>query len=370
MSRKLLLFISLVFVCQTFFGFPVKSTPDHFPPAAVVGRYVLHEDRFWIVYNMTVQQLRDEGYDVSGDPDLPLQVNYTRLGYTYKYKIAKLSWPNITLELTQGEHDLNVTAHRIMEDGSIGEKLASFFKVNQPPYVKTWESQNPNLGVGFNPSVFVIGNKFSDKLLEYNINRTEILTDTPWGQNETYVLYGYFANASHCYKNIVWCDAESGVMLKQIWDQENPIFISHEEQKTVETGIKFEVVYDGESYEIPIETNSTIIDFAFDPTAKEISVTVNGSEDTLGRCNITIPKELVPADCTIEVYIDGQRIDHQITEDVDNYYVYVEYQHSTHMITVSFVITAIWMQWWFWLIATAGIVVLIGAVYFLKKRKL
>ena len=371
MSRKLVLFITLIFLSQIFLVLPIKSSPDQFPPAAVVGRYALYEDKYWFSENKSVQQLRDEGYDVPGDPDWPLQVNHTRLDFTLKCTILKLSWPNVTFQIIEGEHDRNVTAHKIMEDGSIGEKIASFIRVNQPyfPYMRTVESWDPQLGPMFNPSVFVIENTFSGKLLEYSVNRTKILTDTPWGQNETYVLYGYFANASHYIKNVAWCDAESGIILKQIWDQKTPMFISHEEQKIVETGIKFEVVHEGEIYEIPIDTNSTIKEIAHDPAAKEIYLTVNGSKGTLGICNITIPKELMPADHNIQVYIDDQKTDHQLTEDADNYYVYVEYQHSTHTITIKFVTIAIWTQWWFWLIVTVGIIVLAGTVYFLKRRK-
>lgn len=368
MSRKFALFISLIFFSQIFFVLSTKSNPEHFPPAAVVGRYVLQEDRYWIAYNKTVQQLRDEGYDVPGDPDWPLQVNYTRLNFTLKCTILRLSWPNVTSQNIEGEYGLNVTAYRIMEDGSIGEKLASFVRVNQPPHMRTWESWDPNLGPMFNPSVFVIGNNFSINDFEYNVNRTEILTNTPWGQNETYVLCGYFSNTSHCWKTIVWCDAESGIRLKQNWDLKTPMFISHEELKIVETGTKFEVVHDGEIYEIPIDTNSTIKEIAYDSAAKKICLTVEGSTGTLGICNITIPKELMPADHDIEVYINGQKTDYQLTEDADNYYVYVEYQHSTHTITISFVIFVIWVQWWFWAIVAAGIVVSAGAVY-LKKRK-
>ncbi len=131
---------------------------------------------------------------------------------------------------------------------------------------------------------------------------------------------------------------------------------------------KFEVVHEGEIYEFSVNTNSTIV--AFDPTAKQISLTVNGSTGTLGTCNITIPKQFVPADHNIEVYIDGQKTEHQLTEDEDNYYVYVEYQHSIHTLTISLVTVAIWMQWWFWLIVAAGIIVLAGTVYFLKRRQL
>ena len=364
-----MLFISLIFLSQVFLILPVESTPGEFPPAAVVGQYILQEDRYWIAYNKTVQQLRDQGYDVLGDPDWPLQVNYTRLNFTLKCTILRLSWPNVTSQNIEGEYDLNVTAHRIMEDGSIGEKLASFVRVNQPPHMRTWESWDPNLGPMFNPSVFVIGNNFSINNFEYNVNRTEILTNTPWGQNETYILYGYFANTSHYYKTTVWCDAESGIRLKQNWDSKTPMFISHEELKVVETGIKFSAVHRGEIYDIPIDTNSTIKEIAYDSVAKKISLTVEGSMGTLGMCNITIPKELMPADHDIEVYIDDQKTDYQLTEDADNYYVYVEYQHSIRTIRIKFVTNVIWMQWWFWAIAIAGIAVLVGAVYFLKRRK-
>jgi hypothetical protein len=77
----------------------------------------------------------------------------------------------------------------------------------------------------------------------------------------------------------------------------------------------------------------------------------------------------MPADHGIEVYINDQKTDYQLTEDADNYYVYVEYQHSIRTITIKFVTTVIWMQWWFWAIVIAGIAVLVGAVYFFKWRK-
>lgn len=362
-----MLFISLIFLSQVFLVLHAKSNPDQIPPAAVVGRYFIGEDRYWIVYNKTVQQFRDEGYDVPGDPSWLLQVNYTRLDYTFKSKIVKLLWPNVTVEVMEGKHVLNVTAHRIMEDGSIGEKIASFERVPPHfPYAHTWETWDPEFGAMFNPSVFVVGNTFSGRVLEYSVNRTEIL-DTPWGQNETYILHGYFANTSHCYDFTIWCDAHSGLILKQIVHSRTPSFISREEIKTVETGIKFEVVHEGEVYEIPIDTNSTII--AFDPAAKKISLRVDGPTGTLGVCNITILKELMPADHNIEVFFDDQKADCQLTEDEDNYYVYVEYQHSAHTIAIIFVTAPIWMQWWFWIIVTVGIMVLAGVVYFLKRRK-
>jgi hypothetical protein len=338
------------------------------PPLATVGRYVLSEDNYWRTENMTLQQLRDQGYDVQGDPEWLLKVNYTRLDYTFACMIVKLSLSSITAKTIEGAYNLEVTTYRIMEDGSIGEKLASFMRANQPPRMgNRWESEGPNLGPLFDPSVFIVGNTFSDRLLEYSVERTEILTDTPWGQNQTYVLNGHFANTSHSFINTVWCDAESGIVLKEIWDTENPIFVSHEEQRIIETGTKYEVVHEGEIYEIPIETNSTIIEF--DATAKKISITIDGPTGIVGTCKITIPKKIVPPDHSIEVRFDDQKTDYELTEDANNYYVYVEYQHSIHTLVVSFVEVAIWMQLGFWAIIIAGSAVLMGAIYFTRKRK-
>ena len=231
------------------FVLPIKSNMGSFPPAAVVGRYILQADKYWIAYNKTVEQLRNEGYDVPGDPSWPLQVNYTRLNYTFKCKIVQLSWPNVTSQNIEGGYDLNVIAHRIMDDGSIGEKLASFLRPNQPARLGyLWKCHDPGFGVGFNPSAFIIGNQFSTAWpplnMEYSVDRTEILTGTPWGQNETYVLQGYFANVSHSYKNIVWSDAESGLILKDIWDSKTPMFIAHEEHRIIETGIEIVATVD------------------------------------------------------------------------------------------------------------------------------
>ena len=241
MNQRLALLICLIFLTQAILVSPVKSY-GQFPPAAVVGRYILQADKYWIAYNKTVEQLRTEGYDVPGDPSWLLQANYTRLNYTFKCRIVELSWPNVTSQNFEGGYDLNVTAHRIMDDGSIGEKLASFLRPNQPAHLGfLWKCHDPGFGVGFNPAAFIIGNQFSTALpplnIEYSVDGTEILSDTPWGQNATYVLHGRFENSSHCYKNTGWCDAESGLYMKLIWDSKTPRYVAHEEMKTIETGI-------------------------------------------------------------------------------------------------------------------------------------
>jgi hypothetical protein len=64
---------------------------------------------------------------------------------------------------------------------------------------------------------------------------------------------------------------------------------------------------------------------------------------------------IVPQDHSIEVYVDNQKKDYKLTEDVDDYHLEIEYLHSTHLITISFVPKPIWIKWWFWTIIVGGI---------------
>jgi len=377
MSRKIGLVILLAFLCQTASMLQVISTSNKFPPAITLGRYILQDDRYWIVYNKTVQQLRNEGYDVQGESDWLLQVNYTRLNYILKCTTVALSWPNVTSQNIEGEYTLNMTAHRVMEDGSIGERQASFLKENQPARTGLlWKCHDPGFGVGFNPSALVIGNHFSigtaGTNLEYSINRTETLTGTPWGQNETYVLYGYFANETHCYDWTIWCDSESGIILREIVESETPNFKSNEETMTTKTGVsskEFEVAKEGELYKLHVDTNSTLKGFETDIAANKITVTVDGPSGTSGKCNVTVPKKLLSEGQSLEVYIDNQKVDYSTAEDSNSYYIYVTYQHSSHTIRISFVPSVIHTQWWFWAIIGVVIVIIVGTFYYLKKRR-
>lgn len=243
--RKLIvsLFAFLVFTISSFIVSATRLASDQVPSAAVLRRYALWNDKFWMIQNETVQQLLSEGYDVEGAPNQLVQVNYTRLNttsraHTLKSKIVKIAWPNVTVQVTEGEYNLNVTVHKILGDGTIGEEIGSFLRENQPSSAgRLYQTWDPAFGPGFNPSALWDGNTFTS-WLDYQVTGPETLYNTPWGQNQTFLLTGERVNSTHSFRNRVWCDAQTGIMLKQIWNQKMPNLVTHEEQMIIETGIE------------------------------------------------------------------------------------------------------------------------------------
>ena len=376
MRRELVVLVSLIMLLQTLSILPARSVSDEFPQAAVLGRYNFSQDNCWFVYNKTVQQLRTEGYDITGDDNWLLQVNYSRSGYTFKSKIIGLSWPNVTTMNLEGEYDLNTTAYRILDDGISGEELLSVVRTDQPAKMgMVWGCHDPGFGVGYDPSAFAIGNSFyigtGGADIEYRVDRTEVLEGT-WGSNQTYVLHGHLENSTHYYDEFIWCDANSGIVLRHLMNTRLPNLTHHEEMVIIETGVawdEFDAVHNGEVCQFHVDTNSTLDSFSFDPSGNKANLILYGLTGTSGVCNVTIPKVLVPAGYGFEVLIDNQVTSYTLTEDTDNYYVWISYNHSTHTITISFVAAALWDQWWFWpTIGAVIVVVMILAYFFLKRR--
>ena len=56
-----------------------------------------------------------------------------------------------------------------------------------------------------------------------------------------------------------------------------------------------------------LTSNSTITQFAFNSTTKELSFIASGPSGTKGYVNIYIPKTLISDISTLKTYIDGNR---------------------------------------------------------------
>jgi hypothetical protein len=350
---------------------PAKSASGVFPVAVVLWKYDVFQDRHWTVFNETVGQLRSQGFDALGDVNQVVQANYTYLKYTLKSKVVGLSWPDVVVQIKQGTYDLNLTAYKIMSNGTIGGLEGTFLRSSPAGLSRPLTYGDPDFGVGFDPSVFSIGNTFVASNQTYTVDRKETLNGTLWGQNETYVCVARLANVTHDYSWTSWCDATSGLFLKNVAESKTPTFTSYEEQELIETGVendRFDVVQNGQAYVVLVHTNSTLNSFEFDSNANALSLAVDGPNGTSGTCNITIPKGLAPGGHGFEVYVDGQKTNDTLTEDANNYYVAISYRHSAHTITVDIVGGSLLTAWWIWAVAAAIIALFAGTIYFSRKR--
>ena len=127
------------------------------------------------------------------------------------------------------------------------------------------------------------------------------------------------------------------------------------------------VEFEGEFFPVSVSTNSTISNFSFNQSSKEISFNVTGPTGTKGFCDITIPADLMSGDFTI--YIG----DTLLTRDVDytetfngtHYLFSISYEHSSHIIEI--VSTLVIPDFTGWLFLPFVILATLSALA-LKKR--
>ena len=98
----------------------------------------------------------------------------------------------------------------------------------------------------------------------------------------------------------------------------------------------FQIIHEGEIYEIPMTTNSRISNLQFTPSLRQIMFNVTGETETMGYCNITIPKILLKAKPSSAwvVLLDGYSNPYIATENETHTFIYISYTHSGHRIQI------------------------------------
>jgi hypothetical protein len=100
--------------------------------------------------------------------------------------------------------------------------------------------------------------------------------------------------------------------------------------------LDFDVSFEDEVYVVETCSNSSVTDLVFSQPAKRLMFTVEGSDGTVGVCDITFPADLLSGAFT--VYMD----DTQLLEGVDytgsynatHHTISINYEHSSHVIEV------------------------------------
>jgi len=94
------------------------------------------------------------------------------------------------------------------------------------------------------------------------------------------------------------------------------------------------VVVEGVEFHVIVETNSTISNFDTFPEDNRISFEVNGTLDTSGFCNVTIPTNLLGGPYIVK--FDGSiKWDKQEATNDTHVFLYVIYTHSNHTVEIT-----------------------------------
>jgi hypothetical protein len=132
-------------------------------------------------------------------------------------------------------------------------------------------------------------------------------------------------------------DQTSADSTTMVW---NNASLSSLQDLTFLTAFQQPISYDGGKFNEHILTNSTVTNFAFNATAKQITFDVTGPSGSTGFCNVTIPRDLLNASALSDwtVMLDGKTLtqgEFSITENPEYVFVYLNYTYLEHLITIQ-----------------------------------
>jgi hypothetical protein len=93
------------------------------------------------------------------------------------------------------------------------------------------------------------------------------------------------------------------------------------------------IVWSG--YCIFVETNSSVLEGSFDKDLKKLSINLEGPVGTTGAMKLKVPKDLCNVS-ELQIQIDGNSIEFNVTQNGTYNVIYIEYHHSRHVLSASF----------------------------------
>ncbi|MEM2129704.1 MAG: LamG domain-containing protein [Candidatus Bathyarchaeia archaeon] len=164
----------------------------------------------------------------------------------------------------------------------------------------------------------------------------------------------------------VWMPSVTGnYLLKAVWE-------GNENYSGTSTIINFAVTPVAEQSVFSVTSNSTISEFSFNSTNREISFRVSGESGTMGYVNVYIPKSLIGDTSLLKVYLDGAQIEYTVESQADSWLLFFSYQHSTHIVTISLgpqELVEIFGNWVFYVIIIIIIIVVVIGIWLALRRR-
>lgn len=99
---------------------------------------------------------------------------------------------------------------------------------------------------------------------------------------------------------------------------------------------RFSLEYNGESYFTDVTSNSTISSFNFNESERSINFNVSGPDGSKGYCIVKLPNNLTQDlwQGNYTVRLDGELCQCENWTDVESTYIYINYIHPEHEITI------------------------------------
>ena len=127
---------------------------------------------------------------------------------------------------------------------------------------------------------------------------------------------------------------------------------------------RFPVIFDGVTYIVQIDTNSTVSAFTFNQPNRTISFNVTGSSGTWGFCNVTIPHVLLGS---YTVRLDGSAITPPTARhNATHSFLYFTYMHGTHHVEI--VGSTVMLEFYSTMVVLTSFIVLVLIIIYVRKK--
>jgi len=122
-----------------------------------------------------------------------------------------------------------------------------------------------------------------------------------------------------------------------------------------------------------VASNSTVSELAFNSTDRVLSFMVTGPSGTTGYVNVYLAKILIANIAEVDVYLNGDQLNHTATLLDDSWLLRFTYQHSAHKVTISLGAIATFIETPLGKAIIYGVpliaMIVLTIIYILKKRE-
>jgi hypothetical protein len=204
--------------------------------------------------------------------------------------------------------------------GVVGEKTQSSISVN---------TSAPSSQTGFTV------NLGGTLLSEYGNNIENVTVNLYMLRNETKTPIATVTTDNAGHYNSSWTPDEPGYYtIIAEWDG-NPSYFG------ASSDVTFAFLESIDQHVFTVESNSTVSEFNYNATNRNLSFAVNGSDGTGGYAKVTVAKNLVADVDNLKVYVDSYEVEFSAAQTDDSWIITFDYLHSSHEIVIDLDITVI-----------------------------